>query len=83
MIMREQDLVEYYFEREKALDLEIETYSDILKSDTELDVNWVNSAYKSELDSSKVIEYEKWFKSLSQDIYLAEGWRVVNDIEES
>ena len=72
-----------YFEREKALDLEIETYSDILKSDTELDVNWVNSAYKSELDSSKVIEYEKWFKSLSQDIYLAEGWRVVNDIEES
>jgi carboxyl-terminal processing protease len=72
-----------YFEREKALDLEIETYSDILKSDTELDVNWVNSAYKSELDSLKVIEYEKWFKSLSQDIYLAEGWRVVNDIEES
>lgn len=72
-----------YFEREKSLDAEIETYIDIVKSNHELDINWVDSAYKSDMDSIKVIEYEKWFKSLSKDIYLAEGWRVVNDIEES
>jgi hypothetical protein len=28
-----------------------------------------------------IMKYEKWFKSLSRDIYLAEGIRVVNDIE--
>ena len=72
-----------YFQREKSLDAEIETYIDIVKSNHELDINWVDSAYKSDMDSIKVIEYEKWFKSLSKDIYLAEGWRVVNDIEES
>ncbi|CAI8269885.1 MAG: Tail-specific protease [Owenweeksia sp. TMED14] len=70
-----------YFERERALDSEVKDFSETLKSKSELDVNWVYSIVPPNADSSKVIEYEKWFKALSRDIYLAEGFRVVNDIE--
>lgn len=70
-----------YFERERALDSEVKDFSETLKSKSQLDVNWVYSIVPPNADSSKVIEYEKWFKALSRDIYLAEGFRVVNDIE--
>ena len=44
-------------------------------------IDWVNKGSRENLDSLDIIKYEKWFKSLSRDMYLAEGIRVVNDIE--
>jgi carboxyl-terminal processing protease len=70
-----------YFEREQNLDKEIKKYSDVLESENQLKIDWVDKDFRENLDSLDIIKYEKWFKSLSRDIYLAEGIRVVNDIE--
>ena len=70
-----------YFEREKNIDKEIKKYSDVLESENQVKIDWVNKGSRENLDSLDIIKYEKWFKSLSRDMYLAEGIRVVNDIE--
>jgi hypothetical protein len=70
-----------YFEREKNLNKEIKKYSDVLESENQLKIDWVDKDFRENLDSLDIMKYEKWFKSLSRDIYLAEGIRVVNDIE--
>ena len=70
-----------YFEREQNLNKEIKKYSDVLESENQLKIDWVDKDFRENLDSLDIMKYEKWFKSLSRDIYLAEGIRVVNDIE--
>lgn len=72
-----------YFEREQNLDKEIKKYSDVLESKNQLKIDWVDMDSRENLDSLDIVKFENWFKSLSRDIYLAEGIRVVNDIEES
>ena len=72
-----------YFEREQNLDKEIKKYSDVLESKNQLKIDWVDMDARENLDSLDIVKFENWFKSLSRDIYLAEGIRVVNDIEES
>jgi len=70
-----------YFDREQNLNKEIKKYSDVLESENQLKIDWADKEFKENLDSLDIMKYEKWFKSLSRDIYLAEGIRVVNDIE--
>lgn len=72
-----------YFEREQNLDKEIKKYSDVLESKNQLKIDWVDMDSRENLDSLDIVKFENWFKTLSRDIYLAEGIRVVNDIEES
>tara|TARA_Y100000389_G_C17299738_1_gene432316 strand:- start:187 stop:897 length:711 start_codon:yes stop_codon:yes gene_type:complete len=72
-----------YFEREQNLDKEIKKYSDVLESKNQLKIDWVDMDARENLDSLDIVKFENWFKTLSRDIYLAEGIRVVNDIEES
>lgn len=69
-----------YFAREEAAAAEAATFNDLLKSQEILPVAYAFLGQESTLDSGKAIEYTRWFKNLSTDIYLGEAMRIVGEM---
>ena len=69
-----------YFAREEAAETEAEAFDDLLKSTEVLPIAYAFPGQESTLDSGKVIEYTRWFKGLSTDMYLGEAYRIVGEM---
>lgn len=69
-----------FYEREKRADKEVEAFEDLLVSSDSLTVEYATPQFKSQLESSKQEEFDRWFKNISKDIYLGEAYRIVGDI---